>query len=462
MFADYATTPGVPGGWVSWVSGATGVRVAGQVSPYGYQLAGPAGADSGIQQSDAQAAALGAINSGAWFVLEADVTLVSGALTGAGVRLAGRDASSALTAETADIVFSTDKDSTDAVVGAGVVGKTYRFRKLVQLNHASTAKATLYARSHSSALGSNAAANLLTWHRCSVRAATSAEIAAQRADTNASSALSQIATETSTRASADSALSGQITTLTSTVNGNSASISTHASALADINGRLLSTWGVTLNAGNRVSGLRYQQESGGSTTLTTFDVEADKFRIWNGTGAVPAFEVAGGAAYIAGERVRTESIVLEGVNKITRVSANLGGQSTSGADFRVSSDPAKGLFRKLIETTITKAADSDLLIIVDIERHNSGTSTAQYQLFLNVNGNVETVGSGNSPTFTSGGGTAGYRIARSTGGIKFLDAMSFRISTSETTAKLTLTGNADNGSSTWAGQINMHIWEIKR
>ena len=54
-----------------------------------------------------------------------------------------------------------------------------------------------------------------------------------------------ITSEASTRASADSALASDITSLTSTVNGNTASITTNATAITDINNNAAAAYSFT-------------------------------------------------------------------------------------------------------------------------------------------------------------------------------------------------------------------------
>lgn len=270
-FNDYPTTTGVPTNWTNNSNGS-GTRITGETGLYAYQLNGGAGAAASIY-GDGIA---GGIVQNAWFVIEAHVKLLSGALTGAGVTLRALTSGGA-TAQDLTLAFATDASSTGAVVGAGTTGKTYRFAKLVQVTAATADKARLFVASHNSALGSIAGANQIAWFAAFVRPATDQEIASN--------------------------------TATSNVAALTASVATHATALSDIDGRLAATWGVQLNVGGRVQGLKYQQYGGGGTVVSTFDVEADVFRIWNGTSNTPAFEVSGGAVYVAGNKVRTQSAV---------------------------------------------------------------------------------------------------------------------------------------------------------
>ncbi|MDO1559832.1 hypothetical protein Q0812_10380 [Brevundimonas sp. 2R-24] len=212
VFADYPAS-GYPAKWGAWSMPATyHSRVAGQISPYAIRLIGAAGFDVGIQQSSTDAGSSLAIQPG-WYIAEADVTLVSGALTGAGVYVEAWNAAGSAVAQSFSFPFSTTPDISDAAPGAGTTGRTYRFRRLFQVTASSAFQLVIYAMSHWSALGSTTAANSIDWHRCAVRAATSAEIAAQRADTNSTNALSYIASNATAWASNVVALANRTTTL---------------------------------------------------------------------------------------------------------------------------------------------------------------------------------------------------------------------------------------------------------
>jgi hypothetical protein len=311
VFVLYPTTPGLPTDWINGTNGTNGTRVTGQNSSYAYSLAGGAGAAASMKQRVEN-------QSYGWYVLEADVTLGSGALTAAGLILIGYTSNTYATpTDTVTLAFAVDKDVTDSVIGSGTVGRTYRFRKLVQMTTTTTTCLELTVAAHSSTLGSQAAANTIVFHRANFRPASQAEIAGARADTNASTALANIAAESSTRAAADTAQAASITTLNTNVAGNTASISTQATAISNINGRVASTYAITVGAGNRFASMKLLTESGGGTEISTFDVQADKFRIYNDTTSNPVFEVSGGVIYIGGDMVRTGSIETGAAVKIT-------------------------------------------------------------------------------------------------------------------------------------------------
>lgn len=92
------------------------------------------------------------------------------------------------------------------------------------------------------------------------------------------------------------ALSSAVTTVTATANNASATASQALTAVADTNGKLQSTWQVTLGAGNKISGIKGFND--GQTS--SFDILADRFSISNpaGAGAITPFRVEGGTVYI--------------------------------------------------------------------------------------------------------------------------------------------------------------------
>ena len=133
-FADNANATGVPTNYTNWSNGS-GTRVTGIApQPYAFTLVGSAADECGIAQ-----ALLGRISTG-WHVFEADITLVSGALTGSGMYMDWDGGGVALG-------FATDKEVSGSVIGAGTTGTRYKFRKLVQIT-AGTTYNNLYAMSH--------------------------------------------------------------------------------------------------------------------------------------------------------------------------------------------------------------------------------------------------------------------------------------------------------------------------
>lgn len=109
--------------------------------------------------------------------------------------------------------------------------------------------------------------------------ATSTYIQGLVADIDGNSAT--IANEQIARADGDSALSSSLNSLSSTVDGHTTTISTHASSIDGLRGK----WGVTIDAGGRITGIQLNNGTGGSS----FTVHADYFGVTlpGYTGGVP-------------------------------------------------------------------------------------------------------------------------------------------------------------------------------
>jgi hypothetical protein len=105
------------------------------------------------------------------------------------------------------------------------------------------------------------------------------------------------------------ASASSVSTLTARVDDNEAAIEDVSSVAADAQGKVNAVVGLTLNVNGKVSGTR--QANDGTTSL--FDVQADAFRVFNGTSDQPVFQVSGGQVLIANERVATESMVANAV-----------------------------------------------------------------------------------------------------------------------------------------------------
>jgi hypothetical protein len=100
-----------------------------------------------------------------------------------------------------------------------------------------------------SGFGSIAGVNDITWYRAGWRPASTAEIAAQRADTNAAQALANITSEASTRAAADSALATRTTTLEASTGNLSSRVTTTEGAISTLQGRTEAYWNVDVQSG---------------------------------------------------------------------------------------------------------------------------------------------------------------------------------------------------------------------
>lgn len=102
-------------------------------------------------------------------------------------------------------------------------------------------------------------------------------------DSNAASITTNanlISTETSARASA-------ITNLTSSVNDNLAEIEINASTIADVDGNVSGSYGVTVDANGSIAGLQLLTDG----TTSGIEFAADQFKFTNGAGTLTPFSI---------------------------------------------------------------------------------------------------------------------------------------------------------------------------
>ena len=119
--------------------------------------------------------------------------------------------------------------------------------------------------------------------------------------------LSTAVTSSANAAIANAALASaqSVTDLTSTVNGNTASISTQSSTLSTVEGYVESRYSINLNAGGAVAGMSIMASDGStSDPISEIRFLADKFKVFNGGTAGDAtdfdapFEISGGVVKI--------------------------------------------------------------------------------------------------------------------------------------------------------------------
>ncbi|HEX7873051.1 MAG TPA: hypothetical protein VF475_09080, partial [Sphingobium sp.] len=173
-FQNYPAANGIPPYWGDWSYGNDRtIRTAGEMpGSYALQMWANANENVGLVQ-EATNGMIG-VRSGDWLVLEADVRLVSGTLRGAGLYMGVRDAGGNWV-DSRVISFAADAASGGSAPGAGSVGKTYRYSKLVQLTAASADRVYLHPMSNWDGFGQRDAKGL-DWFKAAVRSATSEEI----------------------------------------------------------------------------------------------------------------------------------------------------------------------------------------------------------------------------------------------------------------------------------------------
>ncbi|MYL98401.1 hypothetical protein GR702_11565 [Novosphingobium sp. FGD1] len=168
VFADWVESSPVPANWANW-AGTPPVRLTtGRNSPYALQFVTASGQTSqGIQQTVASAPTSGLSNmQPGWYIVEAEVELVAGGFTGAGILFRGLTSANA-TAQDILINFGTE-------FGVGEVGKSYTLRKRVQITNANTVRGHVFLMSQWLNFGASTA-KTLNVYRVSVRPENFAE-----------------------------------------------------------------------------------------------------------------------------------------------------------------------------------------------------------------------------------------------------------------------------------------------
>jgi hypothetical protein len=226
-FATWSGASGtLPEDWSDWSFGTTNTKATGDLSPNAYRQSNPAGAVNYglVQFLD------GRMTQGN-YVLEAEVTLNSGVFNGAGLYC--QWGVSSITVDER-IEFTTALDVSGSVPGAGVVGRRYRFSKMIFVSNTAELFRLFLMTSHTGFATSGNAKDL-TWHKALIRPATQGEIDAKVAkDTTIPTTIARIATEETTRATADSALAARATTLEATVNdGTTGLVATRARLITE-------------------------------------------------------------------------------------------------------------------------------------------------------------------------------------------------------------------------------------
>ena len=167
----------LPDGWTrhGTVGASTMTKVAGiNGSPNALRQASNLTSECGLRTDVSPSA------GGEYVVIEADFTLVSGSLVGAGILCQTLNSGGGSAGNTFSQAFATVKDASGTVRGAGVAGQTYRYRLLANLKAATVATYRLYGMTRYSpgAWGPADGAATLDWHRLAIRPATPEEIAA--------------------------------------------------------------------------------------------------------------------------------------------------------------------------------------------------------------------------------------------------------------------------------------------
>lgn len=370
-FSDWAGGSGtLPANWADWSNGTVNTRIAGDMGGYAFdQNASVASAQYGLRNDPVGMAGL---MDGGYFVIECELTLVSGQF-GSAALYAGKTGFSDY------IDFKNDKDSTGSAPGVGTVGKRYKFSKLISAPTNSNRDWGLYVLTQWSGLLGGATLARIAWHWANIRSATQQEIEARQALTDSATNAASITTEQTARIYQDGLLAADITTLSTTVGGHTATLSTHGTSISGLEAK----YGITIDVNGYITG--FTLLGGGGTGSAVFNV--DNFTIGKaGVATLAPFEVVGGTVKIAGTTIKDGTITAPKLNvtDLSAISANLGsivvGSANIGslvvgtskiADFAVTTmnyaSSAVGIFDHVFTTkasvTFTPASASSILEI---------------------------------------------------------------------------------------------------
>ncbi|WP_147276203.1 hypothetical protein [Sphingomonas aracearum] len=202
-FSFWTDPNGLPNGWGWWIAQGTVTRNQTDNSSGGYAFRHniPAGYEGGIMQGACR------LQPG-WYVMEADIELLDGNLTGAGLTVEG----------VFNLDFAREPDVNKEVSAGG-----WKRRRFTKLFYCDRPLNNWHAMTN---WGSFAPLNYkyMDWHYCGVRPATAGEILAQKVDNDvngAGGAIARIGAEETARANGDSALAGRTTVVEAQVSNDS-------------------------------------------------------------------------------------------------------------------------------------------------------------------------------------------------------------------------------------------------
>lgn len=195
----------IPPGFVDWVSGALNTREGPMVGPNSLAFNDVPALERGLLQDQSSSPQMGTLTAG-WWVLEATAELKAGSLRGAGLHLSPRKADGDYTDTAVNLEFSLDPDITGAVIADGVVGRVYRWSKLIRFTDPALRLGVFYTMANWSGFGSGVTAKSIRFGEIALRPATAAEIEAGMARGGYSSVGARISNEEAVRAGETGAL----------------------------------------------------------------------------------------------------------------------------------------------------------------------------------------------------------------------------------------------------------------
>ena len=199
-----------------------------------------------------------------------------------------------------------------------------------------------------------------------------------------------VVSETTARVNADSALANSISSVSTTVNGHTASITMLSSSIDGVMAR----WSLNLDSNDHVVGLigGNNGETGG------FDMVADYFRIWNASGTLGQSVFS-----FSGDTVRMQNVEVDTLRAGSGNSAQFGGRQAANDVFGVGIGTAITVLSKTVELLSPGAIHATAALAV---AYNAGAKEGNYALYIN-GVNIFSVGGATTEISVM---LAGYRV----------------------------------------------------
>ncbi len=403
-FALYTNPTGCPDGWFDYRDSGETIRVAGTLSPFAAKM--PAGA--GEQYMGMQSGAISA-GPGGWYVIEAIATLNSGALTGAGAFLqqiiggTTGQASASSVSGSAGLSFAADPDITGAVIGAGSVGATYRWSKLVQLTAPNGGDhVNIVAAAHHAGIGDTSQANSITLQEVSFRAASSAEIQAQASATNIGTLQAAVGDLQEAQTSAEASFASDVLNVTAVAGQNGAQDQTIEEAFASLDGKTIAFL-QQLVAASGSAPAKFQMVSGDGTSLIGLVAQVLSLANTNAAGSViDVLTIVGGFAYFASKIFVGSTVYID--PSIPGLVINTGSAAVVlGSGFGANSDLVFWCGPAMGPSSMTKA-NAKMYFDVSGDAYFGGSLSAGTLKTDGATSDTSTTATATTPVFGSNGG----------------------------------------------------------
>jgi hypothetical protein len=223
------------------------------------------------------------------------------------------------------------------------------------------------------ALSGNGAAFIIDVNTAYVDATTSLGQRFSGLTSAVNGANAAITSEASTRASADTSLASQISTLQSSVSGFNVSIQANATAINGVQAK----YTVKIDNNGRVTGFGLISEPNNGSIVSSFVINADAFKVFNGSTDVAPFLVTGGVVRMQNVEINAALIVDASIT-----AAKIGDAQVTNAKIgNLEVDSAKIADLTVGTTKITQNATS---AVAFAETASWTASTSTWTALLNV------------------------------------------------------------------------------